>query len=354
MSESPLPVAASTRGGHGVIAAAPAARLNQMLTGMFLARSIQLAADLSIADLLKDGALPLGELAARTGTSPDALYRTLRALAAAGVFEERPGRRFQNSELSTFLRSDIDGSLRDVARWLGHSSGWAAWARLDHSVRTGEPAFDVAFGCDCFSYMQQDPHALDIFQAAMTSYSAVTGGAVAQAYDFSSIGTLLDVGGGHGALLGFILDRHPGLSAILYDRPEVIAQAAPLVQSGRHAARTRVVSGDFFAAVPEGADAIVLKHILHDWPDERCAALLANCRRSLAHGQRLLVVESVLSDAPESSFAKFLDLEMLVVTPGGRERTRDEFASLLARAGFELTQVVPTRSPVSVVEAVAR
>jgi len=329
-------------------------RLNHMLTGLFLARSVLLAAELAIADLLKEGALSVDELAQRTTSNPEALYRMLRALAAAGVFEERPGRCFANSELSTFLRSDVDGSLRAVARWLGDGTGWAAWGRLDHSIRTGAPAFDAAFGCDFFSYMKQHPRTLDVFQAAMTSYSALTGGAVAEAYDFSSIRTLLDVGGGLGALLGFILDRFDGLSAILYDRPEVIAQAKPLLQSSPHARRVRAEAGDFFERVPEGADAIIMKHVIHDWSDERCALVLANCRRSLPPGGRLLVVESVLTDRPESTFAKFLDLEMLVVTPGGRERTREELAGLLEGAGFELTRVLPTRSPVCVIEALAR
>jgi hypothetical protein len=325
-----------------------------MLTGFFLARSIFLAAELSLADQLKDGPLSIADLAARTQSNPDALYRMLRALAAAGVFEERPGRSFANSELSTFLRSDVDGSLHAVARWLGDGSGWAAWGRLDHSVRTGAPAFDAAFGCDFFSYMQRQPRTLDVFQAAMTSYSALTGGAVAQAYDFSTIGTLLDVGGGHGALLGFILDRWAEPSAILYDRPEVIARAQFSRPDGPHASRVRLEAGDFFERVPEGADAIIMKHILHDWSDERCSVVLGNCRRSLPRGGRLLVIESVLTDQPESAFAKFLDLEMLVVTPGGRERTQAELEALLARSGFELQRVVPTRSPVSVVEALAR
>jgi hypothetical protein len=325
-----------------------------MLTGMFLARSVFLAAELGLADQLRDGPVPLAELAARTKSNPDALYRVLRALAAAGVFEERPGRHFANSEISTYLRSDVEGSLHAVARWVGDAAGWAAWGQLDHSVRTGAPAFDAQFGCDCFSYMQRHPHTLEVFQAAMTSYSALTGGAVARAYDFSTVGTLLDVGGGHGALLGFILDRWAEPSAILYDRPEVIARAEPAVRGGPHAGRIQLQAGDFFERVPEGADTIVMKHILHDWSDERCSVVLANCRRSLARGGRLLVVDSVLTDQPESAFAKLLDLEMLVLTPGGRERTRDELAVLLSRSGFELVRVLPTRSPVSIVEALAR
>lgn len=333
----------------------PAAhRLNQLLLGQFVARSLALAAELGIADLLRGGPLSLGELATRTQSNPDALYRVLRALAAAEVFEEHPDRSFSNSELSECLRTDVAGSLAPMARWLGDLSGWTAWGRLDHTVRTGEPAFDAVFGVDCFTWLQDNPKSLHVFQQAMTGYSELTGHAVAEAYDFSAIGTLLDVGGGHGSFLALLLDRHPTLSGILFDRPEVIEHARARLGGNERAGRLRLVAGDFSTGVPTGADAIVLKHILHDWADEPCAALLGHCRRSLPSGGRLLVVESVLSDEPEAAFAKFLDLEMMVVTPGGRERTAGELARLFARSGFELTRVVPTRSPVCVVEAEAR
>ncbi len=332
----------------------PEHRLNQMLLGQFVARSLALVAELGVADLLRDGPLPLAELAARTQSNPDALYRVLRALAAVEVFEEQPDRRFANSELSECLRSDLAGSLAPMARWLGDLSGWTAWGRLDHTVRTGEPAFNAVFGTDCFSWLRDNPTSLHVFQQAMTGYSGLTSHAVADAFDFSAIRTLLDVGGGHGSFLSLLLDRHPTLSGILFDRPEVIEQARAEVEGRGEAGRLRLVAGDFLEGVPAGADAIVLKHILHDWADGPCGTLLGHCRRSLPSGGRLLVIESVLSDQPEAAFAKFLDLEMMVVTPGGRERTADELARLLARAGFELMRAVPTRSPVCVVEAVAR
>ena len=331
---------------------APVQRLNQLLLGQFIARSVGLAAELGIADLLRDGALSLTELAERTRSNPDALYRVLRALAAVEVFEERPGKHFANSELSTFLRTDVDGSLAAMARWLVDASGWAAWGRLDHSVRTGKPAFDEVLGSDCFACLERHPASLEVFQAAMTSYSALTSSAVLDAYDFSGVGVLLDVGGGHGSLLSKILDRTPSLSGILFDRAEVVAGASEHVR--RHGQRLRVESGNFLERVPSGADAILLKHVLHDWDDAKCATLLGLCRRSLPEGGRLLVVESILTDRPEATFGKFLDLEMLVVTPGGRERTRDELSQLLSAAHFELGRVLPTRSPVSILEATAR
>lgn len=329
-------------------------RLNQLLLGQFVARALGLAAELGIADLLKSGPLALGELAARTGSNPDGLYRTLRALAAVGVFEERPGQVFVNSELSECLRADVEGSLGPMARWLCDTSGWTAWGRFDISVRTGAPAFDAVFGTDCFTWLQNHPASLEVFQAAMSSYGELTGKAVAEAYDFSSIGTLLDVGGGHGTFLSLLLERHPKLQGILFDRAEVAQRAAVTFARASQSERVRVVAGNFLEGVPDGADAIALKHILHDWDDAHCARLLAHCHRSLPRGGRLLVIDAVLSDAPESAFTKLLDLEMLVVTPGGRERSAAEFERLFAGAGFELARVVPTRSPVCVVEARAR
>jgi hypothetical protein len=329
-------------------------RLNQLLLGQFVARSLALAAELGIAELLSSGPLAIDELAKRTSSNSDALYRMLRALASIEVFEEKPGKVFGNSELSECLRADVEGSLGPMARWLGDISGWTAWGRFDLSVRSGEPAFDAVFGSDCFTWMQSHPASLELFQVAMSGYSALTGKAVADAYDFSSIGTLLDVGGGHGAFLSLLLARNPKLAGILFDRPEVIERAGATFERASQAGRTRLVSGNFLENVPDGADAIVLKHIIHDWDDDHCVRLLGHCRRNLPRDGRVLVVEALLSDAPEGAFTKFLDLEMLVVTPGGRERSLDEFERLLSRAGFALGAVLPTRSPVSVIEGLAR
>jgi hypothetical protein len=333
----------------------PAAqRLNQLLLGQFIARSLAVASELGVADLLRSGPLSIDALAARTGSNAGALYRMLRALASIEVFVEQPGKVFGNSELSECLRSDVAGSLGPMARWLGDISGWTAWGRFDHSIRTGEPAFEAVFGTDCFSWMQLNPQSLSLFQQAMSGYSALTGQAVADAYDFSSIGTLLDVGGGHGTFLSLLLGRNPKLSGVLFDRAEVVAAASATFERASQSERVRVVAGDFLEGVPDGADAIVLKHIVHDWDDEQCARLLAHCRRGLPRGGRLLVIESVLCDAPEGAFTKFLDLEMLALTPGGRERSLDEFERLLSRAGFELGAVLQTKSPVSVIEGRAR
>jgi hypothetical protein len=332
----------------------PEAQLLQLILGMFTSRALGVAAELGVADLLKDGPLGIEELSARTGASSDGLYRMLRALAAVGVFELQADRCVANTQLSALLRADIQRSLRADALWFSDVSGWTAWSRLDHSVRTGKPAFDEVFGTDCFTWLESQPASLAVFQQTMTGLSAVSGGALAAAYDFSSVRKLVDVGGGHGTLLTLLLERHPHLRAILLDRPEVIQSARQALKTSRHGGAVEPVAGDFLESVPAGADAYLLKHVIHDWDDEHCVRILSNCRRAMAPGGRVLIVESVLSERPASAITKLIDLEMLVMTRGGRERTEPEYAALLERAGLQLARLIPTQSPVSVLEAFAR
>ena len=297
--------------------------------------------------------MDVAELARRTESNPDGLYRVLRVLASAGVFEAHAEQCFANNELSAFLRADVQGSVRPQALWFNDVSGWAAWGRLDHSVRTGKPAFDEVFGSDIFTWLESHASSFTSFQRAMTGLSLASGNAVAAAYDFASVRKLVDVGGGHGALLSLIMDHFPNLRGVLFDRPEVIQSAGDVLKRGGHAADIETVAGDFFKGVPAGADAYILKHIIHDWDDEHCIQVLSHCRRAMDPGGRVLIADFVLSDRPEAALSKWIDLEMLVMTPGGRERTEPEFSSLLARAGLRLGRVIPTASPVSVLEAFA-
>jgi hypothetical protein len=327
----------------------------QMIMGKMVSRAITAAADLEIADHLAGGPRSARDLAAATNASEDALYRVLRALAAVGVFHELPERRFENNPLSATLRKSAPDSTWAMARWINDPAGWLPWGRLDHSVKTGQPASTEVFQTqDLFGWLRDHPSSLETFQTAMTGFSGMTGAAVAKAYDFSPFKKLVDVGGGHGALLGHILTQFGGgLSGVLYDRPEVVAHARPTLEAMGQAARIEVLAGDFFQGVPAGADAYIMKAIIHDWDDERCAVILSNCRKVMAPGGKILIADAVLSDRPEATMAKIIDLEMLVMTHGGRERTAEEFAALLARAGLKLSRIVPTESPVSVVEAVA-
>jgi hypothetical protein len=218
-------------------------------------------------------------------------------------------------------------------------------------LKSGGPGFDSVHGTDFHSWLARHPDGRQLFQGAMSELGEVTGRAVVDAYDFSALETIVDVGGGHGTLLTLILQRHPRLRGVLFDRPEVIA-GAKKAQGGVEGARITAVGGDFFVSVPSGADAYIMQFITHDWADEPCVELLRNCRRSMAPGGRILIVDAVLGEGPDASFQKLMDLEMLVVG-SGRERTEPEFRALLARAGLELAHVFPTRAAVSIIEAFA-
>jgi hypothetical protein len=325
----------------------------QMATGKWVSKALSLVAELAIPDRLVNGPRSAGDLAAETDRNPDALYRLLRAASAVGVLAELPGKRFENNGLSDLLRSGVPGSLRGMVRWLGEDAAWQAWGGLDYSVKTARPAFDHVHGAQVFDHFQKHPEAGKIFNDAMVSFTTVEGPAVASGYDFSPFKKIVDVGGGHGALLASIAHVHPGVRGIVFDRPEVVAGAPPLLASLGLAARIDIAGGDFLSAVPQGADAYIMKHIIHDWDDDHAKTILSHCRRAMAPDGKVLIVEIVVSDRPEAAFSKMLDLEMLVMTTGGRERTEPEFGELLQAAGLRMTRIVPTQSSVAVVEAVA-
>lgn len=331
--------------------ASPEQALAQMVQGKIISQSIFVAADLDIAMLLKDGPRAAADLAAASGSNEDGLYRLLRALSAIGVFEELPGRRFKNSPISEMLRSDVPSSMRAFVRWVGVATEWSAWGQLGHSVRTGKPSFDEVHGMQVFEYLGKNDAVGKIFNEAMTELSTSEGRAVASAYDFSGIKTLVDVGGGHGELLTQILDKYPSIRGIVYDLPEVIETSRDALRTDRHGEQIDLVEGSFFEKVPPDADAYIMKHILHDWDDEHCERILTNCREAVAKGGRILVVELVVTDDAASAESKVMDLEMLVMTTGGRERTREEFEALFKRAGLKLAGVTRTESAVSVLEA---
>ncbi|MFM1944484.1 MAG: Multifunctional cyclase-dehydratase-3-O-methyl transferase TcmN [Verrucomicrobiota bacterium] len=326
----------------------------QLLASKMAAQALSQIAELGVADLLKNGPRPITELAANTQTNEDALYRALRALAAFGFFTEHPNRTFANNPNSELLRTGVPGSLRAMARWLGEeNSWWKAWGHLCYSIRTGESAAEITFGSNAFEFMTRTPRVNSIFQAAMSDFSAMTARAVCQSYDFSGINHIVDVGGGHGYLLSSILDKLPNAKGTLFDLPEVVENADPTLKANGNSNRITKAGGNFLDGVPANADAYIMKHIIHDWDDPRCVKILQHCKNGLRPNGRILIVEQVLSDAPESAFAKVLDLEMLVMTPGGRERTADDFRNLLNKAGLHLSRIVPTESPVSVIEALA-
>jgi hypothetical protein len=345
----------ATPEGRGPVPAAGAGEARRALLGLLsgyrISQAISVAARLGLADLVRDGARGSDDLAAATETHAPSLYRLLRVLAAVGVLEEGQGRRFTLGPLGVLLQTDAPGSLRALAVLCGQDPHWRVWGQLLHSVRTGERAFDHLYGQSLFAYLAAHPEDAAVFDQAMQSLTAEVAPAVAAAYDFSGIVTLVDVGGGRGHALVPILRANPGLRAILFDLPHVLPGAAALLAEAGVAERCRLVGGDAFEAVPDGADAYLLKHVIHDWDDARCHTILANCRRAMDPGGRLLLVERDLPQDNRLALPALLSDLSMMLQPGGRERTVEEYRALLAGAGFVLTRAVPTPYGESVLEA---
>lgn len=328
----------------------PPAAMMGLITGYWISQAVGAVAQLGVADGLTDGPRGSDELAQVVGADPRALYRVLRLLASIGVFAENPPGSFGLTPLGETLRSDAPGSVRNFAITETAPGHWLPWGRLLESVKTGQPMARAALGMDLFDWYAQDPEEAGFFNAAMGNLSALAAGELVRVYDFSPVRTVADVGGAHGVLLAAVLQANPAARGILFDLPHVIETAKEVLDAQGLADRCELVSGDFFEAVPAGADLHLLKQILHDWNDEQSTRLLSNCHRSLTAGGKLLLVEMVIPPDNRPSPALAMDLNMLVLL-GGRERTEEEYRRLLDGAGFRLEQVIPTHSPFSVIEA---
>ncbi|MDA0165032.1 acetylserotonin O-methyltransferase [Solirubrobacter ginsenosidimutans] len=316
--------------------------LLRLINGYQLSQAIHVAATLGIADRLAGGARDAEDLAVATDAHAPALYRLLRALAAVGILHEDADHRFALTPLGEGLRTDVPDSAAGWAAFIGRPYHWSAWSQLLHSVRTGENAFAAVHGVDVWTYRAEHPEESGIFDAAMTALAARVTASVLAAYDFGQFEVVADIGGSRGTLLAAILAHHPHLRGILFDRPGVVAG----VDLGE---RCRIVGGSFFEAVPGGADAYILKSVLHDWDDETSVAILQSIRRAAPAGSAVLILERRLGPPNAEPAGKLSDLNMLVAT-GGRERTRDEYARLLEAAGYGLVSETPA-GPVSVFEA---
>jgi SAM-dependent methyltransferase len=331
--------------------------LYQLASGHYFSRALYLAAKLDVAGLLAGGPRHFRELAEATGTRPAALHRVLRLLASVGIFEEQEDGRFALTGLGECLRADVPGSARAAVMLFGSPRVMEAWGELEYCVRTGEPAYRKRGITDPFVEMAKDPEGTANFDAAMADFTRMIAHAVAATYDFGGFGTLVDVGGGNGALLLGILRAFPTLKGIVFDQPHAVARAEEVIRERGLADRCRTVGGDFFVEVPSGADAYVLKHVIHDWDDERALTILENCRRAMGPNGTLLIVEGVypprIDHSAESRGAAANDVNMLVNT-GGRQRSESEFRALYEAAGFTLTRIVPTPARVCVIEGVRR
>ena len=327
----------------------PAMQVFLLSEGTVISTALSIAAELGVADLLADGPRNNDDLARSTGTHPRSLYRVLRLLASVGILNEpRPGD-FALTEAGQLLRTGTPGSLRSWARMIGLPFWSKVYAQALHSVRTGEPVFHRVFRAELFEYLQMNPAEGEIFNAAMSDFSRQIAAAVVQAYDFAGVRRLVDVGGGHGALITTVLRAHPEMTGALCDLPHVAEGARTAIADAGLAQRCEIVGGDFFQSVPPGGDAYVLSWIIHDWDHARAVALLRNCRRALRDTGRLLLVESVVPPGDALHPSKLVDFVMLIGL-GGQERTEEEYAALLVEAGFSLRRVIRTASPMSILE----
>ncbi len=314
---------------------------------------MHVATTLRVPDALKDGPKSVDDLARITETHSPSLYRLLRALASVGVFEEVAPRTFAHTEFSRFLQCSQPISLYNLARMMGAHWHWQVWGEMEYSIRTGKPVFEHLYGMDRWHYFQQHPEEGEVFNAGISNFSRLVDRAIAAAYDFSGVQALVDVGGGHGSLLLTILAANPTLKGILFDQAEVLEEARSFVDRAGLNGRCQLMRGDMFAELPAGADVYLLKEIIHNWDDEHASQILRNCRKAMRPDKKVLLADNLIRPGEkETSFAKFLDLEMLIGFVG-KERTAEEFQALLEAAGFVLHKIIPTHSPLVLVEGIA-
>jgi ubiquinone/menaquinone biosynthesis C-methylase UbiE len=332
----------------GSMTTSPSEHLARMMTGYWMSQAIYVAAKLELADQLTGGAKSVNELATATKTHADSLYRLLRALASVGVFKEVDGRRFELTPAAEMLRKDVLGSQWAWAVMMGEEH-FTAWGDLIYSIRTGEGAFRKHYGQPVFEYLSHHPESARVFDAAMTSIHGRETAPMLEAYDFGQFAKIIDVGGGNGSLLSQLLERYPTVQGTIFDLPHVVERAEARLANSPVRSRLSFASGNFFQSItPSGANAILMRHIIHDWNDEQCTTILRNCAAALAPGGKVIVIESVIPPGNEWNFGKWLDLTMLVI-PEGRERTADEYDRLFGGAGLRLTQIVATAGDVSLI-----
>jgi O-methyltransferase domain/Dimerisation domain len=326
-------------------------QLIQMCAGSWVAAGLYAAAKLGLADHLADGGRSALELAPVTGTHPPTLHRFMRTLAGLGLLTEGDGQRFTLTPLGEALKDGAPGSARSTLIAFGGPAFWRSWEEILYSLETGKPGFDKAWGMPVFDYLAQHPDEASHFSEAMVGFHGSEPPTVAEAYDFSRVQTVVDVGGATGNMLAALLSRHPGLRGVLFDLPHVLRDAPALLKARGVEARVTIETGSFFERVPAGGDAYLLSHIIHDWSEAQCLTILKHCREAMGPDGRLLIVETMLPEGDVPHQGKIQDLVMMVV-PGGQERTEAEYAALFSKAGFQLRRVVPTSSVVSIVEGV--
>ena len=323
--------------------------LATLINGYQTSQMLHVVAKLRIADLLKDGPRSAADLAVAAGAQEDALYRVMRTLASLGIFSEMQGRRFELNPAAQYLRSDAPGSLRVLAEIVGEEWMWRPWGALVETARTGTTAFNSLYGEGTFDWFAKHPEAGRLFDAGQAGATSASAKAVIDAYDFSKVRMVVDIGGGDGTLLASVLRANPASTGVVFDLPGVV-EAARATFDRSAIARADFIGGNFFAAVPTGAELYLMKLILHDWSDEDCQRILVNVRRAMVATSRLLVAEDLVCGPNQPCPAKQRDINMLVRT-GGRNRTEQEYRDVLTRGGFRTTRVIATASTLFLLEA---
>lgn len=319
------------------------AAILQIIGNVLVARSLAIATELGLADLVHTEPQSVTQLAHATGSHADSLYRLLRMLASYGVFAEDDDGLFHSTPMSSLLESGRPDSFRDLLTLGWQDIAWDTYRQLPHTIRTGETAFDAAFGATFFDYLASHPEANASFDSAMAVFSGPENGIIAAAYDFGQFARIVDVGGGTGGLIAAILSAHSGVHGVLFDQPQVVANMTG-VEALTDRERCEPIGGDFFESVPPAADAYIMKRILHDWDDEAAIRLLMRCREAMKTDARVLVIDAVMraGNAPDPN--KFMDVSIMALTRG-RERSEADFRRLFAEAGLRCTEIFPTELP---------
>lgn len=323
-------------------------QLTRIMTSAALSRAVSTNAELGVADLIQTGQpQPVEHLARASKSHEPSLYRILRFLASHGLFQETENRHFDHTPLSAALRTDAPGSYRAAAQLFHHV--FAAWYGLHHSIRTGEPGFNKVFGAPIFDYVQAHPEMGPIFDAGYASLHSYETAAMLDAYDFTGINLLADIGGGNGSLLSAVLARYPNMKGILFDLGHVVGRTKEKLKAAGLADRCSVIEGSFFESMPAGADAYLFRRIIHDWTDEQCIQILGQCRKVIPANGKLLIADCVVPAGNTPSLSKDMDVTMLTFQ-AGQERTEAQFRSLLKASGFEVKSITPTTTMINVVE----
>lgn len=330
----------------------PNVLLMEHLCAHWTSQAISVAAQLEVADHLLDGTKSIVQLGEITKTNTEALHRLLRALSSIGIFREEKNGNYALTELARPLCKSLPGSMYSVAIMMGSPLHWGAWGELLYSVRTGDSSLKKITGMELFEFLGKNPDVNAQFNSAMSTISKMSSVCIASAYDFAQFRSLVDVGGGQGYLISAILKNNPKLNGILFDLPHVISSASQTLELEGTSSRCKLESGSFLESVYPGADAYMARNVIHDWNDDSSIRILKNIRTAMKDRSRVLLMESVIPKSNEPFFGKFLDLEMLTITSGGKERTREEFSDLFKQSGFRLNRIYPTASFESIIEGI--